>query len=541
MGLSILVLAVLLLGVDATVLSLALPSIGHDLNPSGAQILWIGDIYSFVLAGLLITMGSLGDRIGRKRLLIIGSICFGLASLLAAFAPTAGWLIVARALLGLAGATLMPSTLSLIRALFPDARERATAIGIWSAAATAGAAVGPLVGGLLLEHFWWGSVFLINVPITVLLVIGGRRLLPESKDPSPGAWDVPSVLLSMVGLLGVVYAVKEAAAHGVLRSDVAVAGAVGTAALFVFVRRQLRLPVPLMDIRLFKSVRFSAAVSATLLSLLGLSGVIFFMSQYLQLVRGYSPVQAGLAELPAFAGAVAAGLLIGRVIRRRGMRAVLCGGLLLMGLGTGVLGWVSADTDYLLLAVVFLIVGVTEGAIYTVSTDLVLSSSPPDKAGAAAAISETAYELGAALGIALVGSALLAVFRGSLQLPPGVDGHSADLAGESLAGALDVAAGLPTATADALAAQARTAFQHGLNAAALMSGALLVLAALGTWWALRRSCAKHGTDTPPALTSPVRLDPPADGVPSNRPDAPAAGARSNAVRSVDEPPVRSTA
>lgn len=359
-GLAVLVLAVTLVAVDATVLSLAIPSISETLRPSGTQLLWIGDAYSFVLAGLLVSMGSLSDRIGRKKLLLAGSSAFGAASLLAAYAPSAGWLILARALLGVAGATIMPSTLSLIRSLFPDDRERATAIGIWGAAATAGAALGPVVGGVLLEHFWWGSVFLLNIPVLVLLLVLGAWLLPESKDPKPGRWDVLSVLLSLAGVIGVVYAIKEAAAHGVARWDVPVAAVLGAAALTVFVRRQLRLPAPLLDVRLFADRRFTGAVLASLTALIGLSGVVFVTSQYLQLVRGYEPLKAGLAELPAFAGAVVGGLLTARLARRTGARAALTLGLLAMGIGLGLIGWVHQDTTYLLLAAAFLIVGTAE-------------------------------------------------------------------------------------------------------------------------------------------------------------------------------------
>ncbi len=339
-GLAVLVLAVSLVAIDATVLSLAIPSISETLHPSGTQLLWIGDSYSFVLAGLLVSMGALSDRIGRKKLLLIGSSAFGAASLLAAYAPGPGWLIMARALLGVAGATIMPSTLSLIRSLFPDDRERATAIGIWGAGATAGAALGPLVGGLLLEHFWWGSVFLLNLPVLALLLVLGAWLLPESRDPKPGSWDVRSVVLSLAGVIGVVYAIKEAAANGLGHWYVPAAFLLGAAALTAFVRRQLRLPTPLLDVRLFRNPRFTAAALGSLTALIGLSGVVFFMSQYLQLVRGYSPLAAGIAELPAFVGAVVGGLLTAQLARRTGARVTLTGGLLAMGLGIALLGWV---------------------------------------------------------------------------------------------------------------------------------------------------------------------------------------------------------
>ncbi len=484
-GLAVLVLAVTVVALDATVLSLALPSISETLRPSGTQLLWIGDSYSFVLAGLLVSMGALSDRIGRKKLLLTGATAFGAASLLAAYAPGPGWLILARALLGVAGATIMPSTLSLIRGLFPDDRERATAIGVWGAAATAGAALGPVVGGLLLEHFWWGSVFLLNIPVLALLLVSGAWLLPESRDPKPGRWDVLSVALSMAGVIGVVYAVKEGAAHGPARWDVPVTFLLGAAALALFVRRQLRLETPLLDVRLFRDRRFTAAVTASLISLVGLSGVIFVVSQYLQLVRGYDPLQAGLAELPAFAGSVAGGLLTARIARRFGARRALAVSLLAMGLATGGLGWMEQDTTYLLLAVSFLVTGTAEGVVYTLGADLVLTAAPADKAGAASAVSETAYELGTALGIALVGSVVGSIYTNGLSVPAGASPEVAARAGESLGAAVETARGLPPELAQPLLASAKDSFVHGLNSAGLLAGVLLAGAAALAWWLLR--------------------------------------------------------
>ncbi|MFB7907009.1 MFS transporter [Kitasatospora sp. NPDC056076] len=504
-GLAVLVLAVTVVALDATVLSLAIPSISETLRPSGTQLLWIGDSYSFVLAGLLVSMGALSDRIGRKKLLLTGAAAFGAASLLAAYAPGPGWLILARALLGVAGATIMPSTLSLIRSLFPDDRERATAIGIWGAAATAGAALGPVVGGLLLEHFWWGSVFLLNIPVLLLLLVLGAWLLPESKDPKPGRWDVLSVGLSMAGVIGVVYAIKEAAAHGVARWDVPVTFLLGAAALTLFVRRQLRLETPLLDVRLFRDRRFTAAVTASLISLVGLSGVIFVVSQYLQLVRGYEPLQAGLAELPAFAGSVAGGLLTARIARRFGARRALTVSLLAMGLAAGALGWLQQDTTYLLLAVSFLITGTAEGVVYTLGADLVLSAAPADKAGAASAVSETAYELGTALGIALVGSVVGSIYANGLSVPAGASPEVAARAGESLGAAVETAEGLSPDLAQPLLASARDAFVHGMNSAGLLAGVLLLGAGVLAWLLLRGLSAPTAAE--PVTAGPVAAGP----------------------------------
>jgi len=479
LALSVLVLAVLLVAVDATVLGLATPYISEDLKPSGTQLLWIGDVYSFVIAGLLVSMGSLGDRIGRKKLLLLGATAFGLISVLNAYATTPELMILARALLGVAGVTLMPATLALIRNIFHDPRERSLAIGIWGATASAGTAVGPVAGGFLLEHYWWGSVFLINLPVMVVLVLVGSKLLPESRNPNPGPWDLNSVVLSLVGVIGVVYAVKETAAHGLSWPSTA-AGLLGAAALYRFVRRQLTLPAPLLDVRLFRHRGFSGAVLADLFTVLGLSGLVFFLSQYLQLVQDRGPFEAGLAEVPAAVGAVTAGLVAGAVARRFSVRAVVSGGLAAVGLALGALTLLSPHTGYPLLGTALLVVGIGAGFSFTVTADVILSSVPKEQAGAASAVSETAYELGAALGIALLGSIVTGVYA-SFTGPAGAPAT----AHESLGGAVESAAGLPADAAAALLDSARTAFVDGLTLAA-GAGALVLLATAAAAWFLLR-------------------------------------------------------
>ncbi|MER8009037.1 MFS transporter [Streptomyces sp. NPDC094149] len=478
-ALAVLVLAVLLVAVDATVLGLATPYISEDLNPSGTQLLWIGDVYSFVIAGLLVSMGSLGDRIGRKRILLGGATAFGAISVLNAYASTPELMILARALLGVAGATLMPATLALIRNIFHDPRERSLAIGIWGATASAGTAVGPIVGGFLLEHFWWGSVFLINLPVMAVLVVVGIRTLPESRNPNPGPWDLTSVALSLVGVIGVVYAVKEAATDGLAWLPLAV-GALGAAALTWFVRRQLTLPSPLLDMRLFRNRGFSAAVLADLLTILGLSGLVFFLSQYLQLVQGRGPLEAGLAELPAAVGAVAAGLVAGRVARRFSVRAVVAGGLAAVGLALAALTVLDRSTGYGLLGAALLVVGVGAGFSFTVTADVILSSVPKEQAGAASAVSETAYELGAALGIALLGTIVTGVYRG-FGAPTGTPSG----AHESLGGAVEAAAGMPTAAGRELLSSARESFVDGLSIASGVGAGVLLATAAAAWFMLR--------------------------------------------------------
>ncbi|GAA3135568.1 MFS transporter [Streptomyces rameus] len=479
LALSVLVLAVLLVAVDATVLGLATPYISEDLNPSGTQLLWIGDVYSFVIAGLLVSMGSLGDRIGRKRILLVGATAFGAVSVLNAYATTPELMILARALLGVAGATLMPATLALIRNIFHDSRERSLAVGIWGATASAGTAVGPIAGGFLLEHFWWGSVFLINLPVMAVLVLVGIRTLPESRNPHPGPWDLASVLLSLVGMIALVYAVKEAATHGFTWTTLGT-GLLGATALYGFVHRQLTMPVPLLDMRLFRSRGFSGAVLADLLTVLGMSGLVFFLSQYLQLVQGRRPFEAGLAEVPAAVGAVTAGLIAGRAARRFSVRTVVSGGLAAVGVALAALTALGQSTGYPVLGAALLVVGVGAGFSFTVTADVILSSVPKDQAGAASAVSETAYELGAALGIALLGSIVTGAYRGFTG-PAGTPA----MAHESLGAAVETAADMPPHQGQALLDAARDSFVHGLHLAS-GAGAVVLLAASAVAWFLLR-------------------------------------------------------
>jgi DHA2 family multidrug resistance protein-like MFS transporter len=483
LALGVLTLGVLLIGVDGTVLALAIPFIGRDLGTSATQVLWIGEIYSFVLAGLLVTMGSLGDRIGHKKLLLCGATAFAVASVATAYAPTAGLLIAARALLGVAGATLAPSTLALIRVLFERPRERSMAVGIWASAFSAGAVLGPVIGGLLLEHFCWGSVFLINVPVSVVLLVGGMVLLPERRNPMPGPWDMPSVGLSLIGMLGLVYALQEGAAHGI-RADVVTVGAIGLAAFALFVRRQLTLPAPLIDLRLFSNRAFSTVVVANLLAVLALSGVVYFLSQFFQLVMGYSPLKAGLAEVPAAASATLFGLLAGVAMCYWSQRAILSIGLTLVGLAMASFTLIRPSTAYPQLAIALFVLGIGLGLAFTAASDVILTSVPPERAGAAAAVSETGYELGMALGIAILGSIVTGVYH-ALAIPPGASDAVASHTGDSLPSAIEAAKHLPADQALAVVTAAKNAFSSGLAIAAGAGSAVLLASAAGIWMLLR--------------------------------------------------------
>ncbi|MEH3076595.1 MAG: MFS transporter [Quadrisphaera sp.] len=474
-GLGVLVLAVVLLAVDATVLALAVPALTADLGATSNQVLWIGDIYSLALAGLLVTMGNVADRIGRKRLLLLGTAAFGLASLGAALSPSAEVLIAARLLLGVAGATLMPSTLSLIRSIFSVPRQRTLAIAIWSAGASGGAALGPLVGGALLEHFWWGSVFLINLPVVAVLLLAGAWLLPESRNPSPGPIDLRSVVLSLVGLVAAVYAVKHLAHEGP-DAVVVLSGAVGVLGLVGFVRRQRRLEHPLIDVELFRRPAFSGAVAVNFASVFPLMGLLFFFSQYLQLARGSSPLQAGLQEAPLMLSAIGAVAVIGLLLPRLGAGRTAAAGLLAASVGLVLLAVAEGASSYLWLALTLVPIGLGVGLSQTVAVDAVVSAVPSERAGAASSISETAYELAAALGIALLGSLLGVVYRAGLDLPVGTDPAVAAAAGDSLAGAR-AAAGAEGPAFEA----AREAFVHAMQVTSLTAAAITAVAAVLAW------------------------------------------------------------
>ncbi|MGN9766903.1 MFS transporter [Micromonospora sp. SD12] len=478
-ALAALTLAVTLLAVDGTVLALAVPALVAELQPTATQLLWIGDAYSFALAGLLISMGTLADRIGRRRLLLIGVAGFGAASLLAAFAPSAGWLIAARVLLGVAGATLMPSTLSIVRNIFTDARQRTRAIAVWSAGASGGAALGPLVGGALLEHYWWGSVFVINVPIMLLVLIGVAALVPESRDPRPGRFDLVSALLSVAAIVALVWAVKHTAKAGVdpVGVGAAVAGLVGGV---LFVRRQRRLSAPLVDVSLFARPVFTGTVVASLIAIFAFSGLLFFFSQYLQLVRGYSPLEAGLRELPLTLASIAVVAIAAAVLARLGVGRALAVALLTAGAGMAVLTVGEGYASYAPLALGLVVIGLGVGLAFTAATDAVLGAVPKDRAGSASAISEMAYELGVALGIALLGTLHTVLYRSALPDLSTLSGPSRDAVHESLATAGRALAGDGQQGAPILAA-ARGAFVHAMQTTSLIAAVLLVAAGVIAW------------------------------------------------------------
>ncbi|WP_370582277.1 MFS transporter [Plantibacter sp. VKM Ac-2880] len=484
-ALAVLMLPVLLVSVDNTVLNFALPAISSALTPSGTQLLWIVDVYPLVLAGLLVSMGSLGDRIGRRRLLLIGSIGFGVVSVAAAFAPSAELLIAARAALGFFGAMLMPSTLSLLRNIFLDRDQRRFAIAVWASGFAAGSALGPIVGGVILEHFAWGAVFLLAVPVLLPLVVLAPFLIPESKDPDPGRIDVPSIVLILLTMTPLVFGVKHLAEAGFDVVTV-VSMVVGVVSGILFIRRQLRLEHPLLDLSLFRRASFSGAVVINLLSVTALVGGLFFVSQHLQLVLGLAPLDAGLVLLPGLIVMIVAGLVIVPISKRVRPGIVVPVALVVSAVGYASIAITGGDVSAFGIGLAFVALGLGIGSAETVSNELVIASAPPEKAGAASGVSETAYELGAVLGTATLGTVLTASYRSSVVLPDGLTAVQQQAAGETLGGAATVAEQLPGDLAGALMESARHAFDSGVGVAAWIGVGLIVAAMLVAAIGLRR-------------------------------------------------------
>ena len=455
-ALFVLCLAVFMVAIDNTVISVAVPSISAELRPDYNQILWISDIYSFVLAGLLVTMGNVGDRWGRKRLLLVAALAFGVSSAAAAMAPTAGLLIAARAVQGVAGAGLMPPTLALLRTVFSDARQRSRAVGIWSASGAAGAALGPTMAGILLEHFYWGSVLLVNLPVVALILGVGAWVLPEARSRSDHPMDPLSVVYSTAGILGVVYGVTELAHSGLGFWPAYPALVLGAALMMVFLRRQRGMTVPLLDIALFREAKFSAAIFAQLLTVFANVGALFFIPIYLRQAAGFSSLQAGMALLPDSIAGMLGAPLVGRLIRTWGHRRVL-----LSGLGTGAVGLallgLTIGVSYLAIVVPLALIGASFALVNTGANDLVLTNASEDRVGAATGIAETSFELGNALGIALIGSLVSVIYlvvtgdRGDLSASVDANGFTIAMTGTAL-----VCAALMAATTVVVARALRT-------------------------------------------------------------------------------------
>jgi DHA2 family multidrug resistance protein-like MFS transporter len=499
-GLAVIALPCLLYSMDLTVLNLAVPALSADLKPSSSQLLWIIDIYGFMVAGALITMGTLGDRIGRRRLLLIGATAFGAASVIAAFSTSAEMLIATRALLGLAGATLAPSTLSLIRNMFHEPQQRTVAIGVWVTSYSVGGAIGPLLGGVMLQYFWWGSVFLIGVPVMLLLLLLGPVLLPEFRDPEAGRLDLFSAALSLAAVLSVIYGLKRIAEDGLAWLP-AVSIVAGLTLGVAFLRRQRTLTDPLIDIRLFRIPAFSASLGTYLIGTFVAFGAYIFIAQYLQLVLGLQPLAAGLWTVPSMAGFIVGSMLVPMIARRVRPAYVMGAGLVLAAVGFGLLTRVDGASGLAVIVIGSVVYSLGTAPVVILATDLIVGAAPPERAGAASAISETSSELGGALGIAILGSIGTAVYRGVMTggVPAGVPSRAAEAARGTLGGALGVAQQLPTEVGDELLGTAREAFVQALELMAAICATVAIVTAIIVMVVLRRVPPASKPRAAPAL------------------------------------------
>ncbi|WP_341720317.1 MFS transporter [Micromonospora sp. FIMYZ51] len=499
--LGVLVISLLVVVLDNTILNVALRTLADPVRGLGAsqgELEWSINSYTLVFAGLLFTFGVLGDRAGRRRMLLIGLVLFGLASLLSAYAQSPAQLIAARALMGVGGAAIMPATLSIISNVF-DPRERGRAIGVWAGAVGLAVAIGPVLGGLLLEHFWWGSVFLINVPVVALGVLLVALLVPESRDPEPGRVDVFGVLLSVVGLVALTYGIIDGGEHGFGRPLVWVAILGGVAVLTWFIEYERRSSHPSLDVRLFRVPRFAAPVAMIGLVFFAAMGVMFFSSFYLQLVRGYSPLETGLVFLPFAVAQLAFAPRSATMVRRYGARAVSVVGLILTAVSLGAFALVDAATPIWVVLVVFFLQGTGMANIMPPATESIMSALPREKAGVGSAVSNTIRQVAAALGVAVIGSVLAAGYRAGIDptladLPPAARGA----AGESISGAY-AAAGQLGPAAPELVAAANDAFVSAMHWSAALAA---LVAAAGILVALRWLPGRSGAGVPAPAGEP---------------------------------------
>ncbi len=477
LALGVLCASLLAIVVDNTIVNVALPTLVRDLDADVSELQWVVDAYTLVFAGLLLLAGALGDRFGRRRTLLCGLAVFGAASAGAAYADGVDGLIVARAIMGAGAAFIMPATLSLLVSVFADARERALAIGIWAATAGLGVALGPVVGGLLLDRFWWGSIFIVNVPLTAIALLAGLKLLPESRDPVARRIDWTGAGLSGAGLVALVWAVIEAPSEGWTSAAVLGAGALAAVALVAFVAWQRRVDAPLLDVRLFADARFTAASGAIAVLFFALFGFLFMSTQYLQLVLGYSPSAAGVRVLPYAAAMIVLAPLSSLLVARLGTKRVVTAGMALFSVGLVVAATVGTSTGYGRLVVAMLFMGAGMGLAGAPATESIMGSLPADRANIGSAVNDTARELGGALGVAVVGSIMSSLYAGRLAdaLPDGVPAPVAAAARESLGAALAMS-GSP-----GVAEAAREAFAHALSRASIAAALVAAFGACVAW------------------------------------------------------------
>ena len=482
--LAVLCLSVLLVVVDNTIVNVALPTISRRLSAPTQDLQWIVDAYTLVFAGLLLAGGNLGDRLGRRRVLQAGLVLFALTAAGAALSHSTGELIAGRAVMGVAAALIYPATLAILSSTFTSARERATAIGIWSGVSGLAVAIGPVSGGLLLRHFSWNSVFYVSVPIVIIALAAGWRLLPESRDPRAGRFDPLGAVLSMAGVSLLVWTVIEAPRHG-WGSAATFAGLAGSLVILaLFTAAQLRRPDPMLDVRLFRNPRFTAASAAIALAFFGLFGFIFLITQYFQVVRGYDPLRAGVATLPFALVTGAFSPVAIAAMKRAGTKLVVTAGLALMSAGLVVASGTAVDSSYwgrVITSMVLMAAGLALTA--SPATEAIMGALPRDTAGAGSAVNDTTREIGGTLGVAIVGSVMSSAYGGrvaSALARLGAPAATRSAARQSIVAGLDVAGHFPPGLRAAAAAAARQSFMHGLWAGSLVAAAATAVGALAT-------------------------------------------------------------
>lgn len=479
--LAVLCVSLFVIVMDNTIVNVALPTLARELDAGTSSLQWIVDAYTLVFAGLLLAAGGLGDRFGRKGALLAGLALFGAFSAAGAFASSTGQLISARAVMGVGAALIFPTTLAIVVNVFTEPRERAAAIGIWTAIAGVGVALGPISGGWLLEHFSWGSVFLVNVPVTVAGIVGTLVLVPRSRDPRAPRLDLPGLVLSIAGVTLLVWSLIEAPSHGWI-SATTIGGIVGAVALLsVFAWWELRTPAPLLDVHLFRNMRFTAASLAITLGFFALFGFIFLVTQYLQLVKGYSALQAGVRTLPFAIAMVVAAVSSPKVVQRIGTKVVVAAGLALMAGGFAIASTNDASTSYTVIASAMVLMGFGLGSAAAPATESILASLPREKAGVGSAVNDTTREVGGTLGVAVLGSIMASVYGGRIldalsgtSLPAGLRAA----AGDSLAAALQIAGGVGGAAGRGIALAAQDAFVQAFQIGSVVTGAVALVGAV---------------------------------------------------------------
>jgi len=476
--LGVLCLSLLVIGLDNTILNVALPTLSRDLGATNSQLQWMVDAYVLVFAGLLLTTGSLSDRYGRRKALALGLVIFGVGSTLSAFSGTSSALIASRALMGVGGALIMPSTLSILTNVFP-AHERGRAIGIWAGVSGLGIAIGPIVGGWLLAHFWWGSVFLVNVPVVIVALILGRLIVPDSKDPHPSALDPVGAVLSIVGLVSLVYAIIEAPSHGWTSSRTIVTFAFALIVLTAFSIWELRSDHPMLDVTFFENPRFTAANISIVLVFFALFGSLFFLTQYLQFVLGYTPLQAGLRVAPIALVLMVAAPLAGRLVERFGNKALVATGMTFVAIGLAFLGTITVSSGYPHVLIALVILGLGMGTAMVPATESIMGSLPLAKAGLGSAMNDTTRQIGGALGVAILGSVFASSFASHIttalsSLPP----DQVAVASESVDKALRLGVETGGTTGAAIIAAANQSFIQAMDRGLFVGAATALIGAL---------------------------------------------------------------